>query len=1189
MISSKTNGLVKIIGVDKDKCVNCHACITACPVKFCNDGSGDYVTVNENMCIACGNCLTVCTHGSRYFVDDFDIFMSDVESDIKMIAIVAPSIAASFPEKYLHLNGWLKSLGIKAIFDVSFGAELTVKSYVDYIENKKPEMVIAQPCPAIVTYIELYQPELLKYLIPVHSPMLHTIKMIKEFYPQYRNHKIAVISPCNAKKREFIETGEGNYNIAYSVIDKYLNENNISLESFEPIVFDNPPAERAVMFSSPGGLLKTAERVVPDISLRTRKIEGPHAIYPYLKKLPETINKKKNPLLVDCLNCEFGCNTGPFTLTNDKPLDEIESLITERNIEMQAYYKKTEKKAEINDTKSIDEILTDYWKPGLYTRTYKNQWANVKLKYPDEDELWEIYRSMHKYSEADIYNCSACGYGNCKDMAIAIFNNLNRPDNCHFYLNTETKNSHIEVEKRENRLKTILETSIDGFIQVDNKAVIKQANPALCKMLRKADLIGRSFMEFMDDENRDILKQQLKYREQSKEGTYELQLTSSDGKKLDCLISGTPFYDENGNKIGSFAMISDITELKKAQIELQEANESLEGKVKERTQELYESLEELKISQELIEAKNDELEKLSVVASETNNAVMIMDKDTNIDWVNQGFERMLGYNLYDFKNGVGKSLKEITKYDWSDDIAHCVKNKKSIAYELKFKAKNGKAIWTQTNLTPILDEYDNLKMILTVSSDITHLKEAKEEILKQNEEINEQKSQLEAQKDALEQKNQEVTDAYNNIQVLSEFGQQITATLDVKEMQDMLFIYINSLVKTSALGLGLYNPSIKAVCFHGYVGEKGTSQPFSRNVTLKNSLTAWCFNNQETVLINNIESDYTKYISEFPVENRNLEHKSLIFTPLIFKNVTTGVLILKAKEKNAYKKEDLNKLKTITSYLAIALENANAYRIVNKKNELIRTNIRYALNIQKAMLPKQEDVSGYFENFLVYRPRDIVSGDFYWYACLHRKNNNPVHFAAVVDCTGHGVAGALLSMKGSSLLNQIVYKKNITEPNEVLETLDKLIDDEFKQSEKYSEIGMDICLIKLEKQEQNKTKITFSGAKRPLFYCNGNFTTETLSGTRRSIEVLKDNGHIKFNNNEIILDKGTMLYLSSDGYSDQNSPERKRFGSKRLKELFAKNSQQALNRQKDILENQLDKHQQKEPQRDDICIWGIRI
>jgi len=359
--------LPEIIKVDPDLCKNCFKCISVCPVKYCNIATGDYVEVDPDLCIGCGACLEACNHNARYFIDDFEQFLNDLNSK-KMVAIVAPAIAANFPYNYLKLNGWLKSIGIEAVFDVSFGAELTVKSYIEYLKENHPDMIIAQPCPAIVTYIEIYKPELLKYLAPAHSPMLHTIQMIKNFYPQYKNHKIVVISPCIAKKREFDETGLGDYNVTFKKIEEYFKKNNINLNDFEEVDFDNEPAERAVLFSSPGGLLKTAEREYPEISNLTRKIEGPDIIYKYLETLEIAIKEKANPLLIDCLNCEAGCNGGTGTVKNpDITMDMLDQRVENRKKQLQKkyYYDVKNNKIDIN---KINETLNKYWKKEIYKR-----------------------------------------------------------------------------------------------------------------------------------------------------------------------------------------------------------------------------------------------------------------------------------------------------------------------------------------------------------------------------------------------------------------------------------------------------------------------------------------------------------------------------------------------------------------------------------------------------------------------------------------------------------------------------------------------------------------------------------------------------------------------------------------------------------------------------------------------------
>ena len=267
-----SDSLVPVIRVDETKCVNCHACITACPVKYCINGSGSTVTIRHDLCIGCGKCIEACTHEARSIIDDTELFFKAVADKVPMIAIAAPSVVSSFPETYYRLNGYLRSLGIKAVFDVSFGAELTSMSYLNYIKKYKPKLVIAQPCPAIVTFIQLYHPELLPYLAPSQSPMLHTIAMIREYRKEFKNYKIAVLSPCIAKRREFDETNLGDYNVTLVKLKQHLESRGIDLASFPEVDFDGPDPERAVLFSTPGGLMQTVERSSSDLMPSVRKI-----------------------------------------------------------------------------------------------------------------------------------------------------------------------------------------------------------------------------------------------------------------------------------------------------------------------------------------------------------------------------------------------------------------------------------------------------------------------------------------------------------------------------------------------------------------------------------------------------------------------------------------------------------------------------------------------------------------------------------------------------------------------------------------------------------------------------------------------------------------------------------------------------------------------------------------------------
>ena len=443
--------LKPVIFVDKDKCVNCHRCIAVCPSKMCNDGSGDYVKVNSDLCIGCGACISACKHGARIGLDDTADFFAALKRGEKVVAIVAPAVAAHFRGQDMELNGWLKSIGVKAVFDVSFGAELTTKSYVEFIKQNNPKLVISQPCPAIVTWFELYHPEMLKYLSPADSPMAHTARMVKTFYPQYAGHKIAVVSPCFAKRREFDENGLGDFNVTMHSLSEHFKQHGIKLSSFPKTPYDNPLAERAVLYSTPGGLLRTAERFVPGIASKTRKIEGSPEVYEYFEQLAKDLKAGKNPAyqLIDCLNCGKGCNCGAGTDNQDLPLDELEGYVERRMKERVADWNMDIPSKQKHALKKLDATINQFWKDKIYFRKYVDRSATAnRLKVPDATQTLKIFHDMGKYEEKDKLNCQACGYKSCEQMAEAIYNGVNKMEHCSYYVMHEmTKNFKEQIHQ----------------------------------------------------------------------------------------------------------------------------------------------------------------------------------------------------------------------------------------------------------------------------------------------------------------------------------------------------------------------------------------------------------------------------------------------------------------------------------------------------------------------------------------------------------------------------------------------------------------------------------------------------------------------------------------------------------------------------------------------------------------------
>nr|WP_320131156.1 [Fe-Fe] hydrogenase large subunit C-terminal domain-containing protein [uncultured Holophaga sp.] len=438
--------LTPVLELIPENCVNCHACIAVCPVKHCNDGSGPHVVVDHDMCLGCGQCISACKHDARRPKDDVLAFSTACASHEPMVAVVAPAVAAVFPDRWLRLNGWLHSLGVEAVFDVSFGAELTVKSYLDHLERTTPKLIIAQPCPALVTFMEVYHPELLPHLAPCDSPMLHTIRMIRRFHPAYRNHKVVVCSPCAAKRREFDETGLGDFNLTFNSIISWLKRENRSLDQFPERAYDSPAAERAVLFSTPGGLLETARRWAPEVDSVSRKIEGPHSVYPYLAGLGETLRQGANPLLVDCLSCELGCNGGPGTPNQGAHPDRLEQSVARRAKALRQAHTAEGRGDRERIQEALLPLIEHHWEPGLYRRTYVDRSRNNRVRRPGPGEIRAIYERMAKVDTRDELNCGGCGYGTCEEMAVAIHNGLNRPENCHHFRHRRMEAAAAEAE-----------------------------------------------------------------------------------------------------------------------------------------------------------------------------------------------------------------------------------------------------------------------------------------------------------------------------------------------------------------------------------------------------------------------------------------------------------------------------------------------------------------------------------------------------------------------------------------------------------------------------------------------------------------------------------------------------------------------------------------------------------------------
>jgi len=255
------------------------------------------------------------------------------------------------------------------------------------------------------------------------------------------------------------------------------------------------------------------------------------------------------------------------------------------------------------------------------------------------------------------------------------------------------------------------------------------------------------------------------------------------------------------------------------------------------------------------------------------------------------------------------------------------------------------------------------------------------------------------------------------------------------------------------------------------------------------------------------------------------------------------------------------------------------------KNKNITSSIQYAKKIQEALLPSDLMFKKFLpDSFILFKPKDIVSGDFYWIT----ERNNKI-FVSAVDCTGHGVPGAFMSLIGFKILENIIIVQSIEKPSEILNILSMGIENTFHRDEEDSLLkdGMDLAFCAF---DRNKKQLEYAGAFNPLYLIRDNKLIETRAD-RFSVGLRHElNKQNKYTNHSVSIKKGDMIYLFSDGYPDQfGGPNGKKFMYRRFRHMLLTIHKLPLQEQKDFLEKNIETWKgDKYDQVDDILVIGIR-
>lgn len=258
--------------------------------------------------------------------------------------------------------------------------------------------------------------------------------------------------------------------------------------------------------------------------------------------------------------------------------------------------------------------------------------------------------------------------------------------------------------------------------------------------------------------------------------------------------------------------------------------------------------------------------------------------------------------------------------------------------------------------------------------------------------------------------------------------------------------------------------------------------------------------------------------------------------------------------------------------------------MIEEKNKNITDSINYAKRLQNAILPASDIIASILpEHFLLYQPKDIVSGDFYWVSGHDNK-----FMVAAIDCTGHGVPGALLSIVGHNAINQTVNEMNITKPDDVLISMNTIIKKILHQQDATSDIrdGMDMALCTFDK---TTGILEYSGANNPIYIVTED-KMKVVKPTKLTIGSIQEEVKYLPEHHSIPLKKGDCFYIFSDGYADQfGGNDNKKFKTRRMQDLLLSINKKPMSEQKPLIHKAFSDWKGNNEQVDDVLVIGVRV
>lgn len=399
------------------RCKRCYTCVRNCPAKAIKVEMGQ-AQVMEERCIACGICFKKCAQSAKQVESATEPVLNLLAGDEPVLAALAPSFPAAFDGcSPGQVTTGLRRLGFQEVLEVAFGAELVAREYTRLVRERDGGPIISTPCPAVVSLIEKYHPNLLPYLAPIVSPAVALGRAVKTVYRP--GARVVFIGPCVAKKAEIRDEAVA------GAIDVALTFRGLRLlfegAGIDPSVLpesdtDGPRARVARIFPVSGGLLKAAAMQADVLETDIVVTEGKDNVLYAVRELSEG---KLDVKFLDLLFCE-GCIDGPI-------LESQAGLFARKQV-VASYVK-----ARLSEQtpEQFEELVAAYSGVDL-RRTFADR--SIPLPIPTEEDIQRILRQIKKFQKEDELNCGACGYNSCREKAAAVFQGLAELQMCLPYL-----------------------------------------------------------------------------------------------------------------------------------------------------------------------------------------------------------------------------------------------------------------------------------------------------------------------------------------------------------------------------------------------------------------------------------------------------------------------------------------------------------------------------------------------------------------------------------------------------------------------------------------------------------------------------------------------------------------------------------------------------------------------------------